>query len=216
MISIMTTALDTPDVPQHIVLTGVSWSYYEQTLAEIGNQPIRVAFLDGVMELMSPLPEHEGRKRALADLIAILATECQIARKSFGSTTFRREEKAAGSEPDECFYFHDIDSVKGMERFDPLVHRAPDLWIEVDVLSPSVPREPIYARLGVPEVWRHSGARLTVRLLTAEGVYVDSAASLAFPFLPMETFASFIPKMIDGDETQVLLEFRDWVRNLAR
>ena len=39
-----------------------------------------------------------------------------------------------------------------MKRFDPLTHRAPDLWVEVDLLNPSVPREPIYARLGVQEV----------------------------------------------------------------
>jgi Uma2 family endonuclease len=212
----MSTALDTPEIPQHIVLTGVSWFYYEQTLKEIGNQYIRVAFLDGMMELMSPLPDHDRPKKAIADLIVILAIECRIPRKSFGSTTFRVEEKAAGCEPDESFYFQEIDSVKAMERFDPIIHRAPDLWIEVDFLSSSVPREPIYARLGVPEIWRYSGGRLTVRLLTADGVYVDSATSRAFPFLPMAKFSRFVPKMIEGDETQVLLEFREWVRSLPR
>jgi len=205
----MDTLVNALDVPQHIVLYGVSWSYYEQTLSEIGNQPIRVAFLDGVMELMSPLPKHEGSKMAIGNLIVTLAVECRIPLKCFGSTTFRREEKAAGSEPDECFYFNEIESVKGMERFDPLLHGPPDLWVEVDVLNPSVPREPIYARLGVPEVWRYSGDRLAVRLLTPDGVYADSATSRAFPFLPMATFAGFIPKMVDGDEMRTLLEFRD-------
>ena len=56
------------------------------------------------------------------------------------------------------------------------------LWIEVDVFSPSVPREPICARLGVPEIWRYSNDGLTVRLLTPAGVYADSATSLGFPF----------------------------------
>jgi Uma2 family endonuclease len=129
---------------------------------------------------------------------------------------YRVEEKAVGSEPDECFYFNEIDSVKGMDHFDPLVHRAPDLWVEVDVLNASVPREPICARLGVPEIWRYGNNRLTVRLLTPAGVYADSATSLAFPFLPMATFASFIPKMVEGDEMGVLLDFREWVRRLPR
>jgi Uma2 family endonuclease len=210
----MTAAIGTRDLPQHIVLTGVSWEYYERTLAEIGNQTIRIAFLDGVMELMSPLPEHEGLKKAIGDLIATLAMERRIPRKSFGSTTFRRKEKAAGSEPDECFYFHEIDAVKGMKRFDPQLHRPPDLWVEVDLLSTSVPREPIYARLGVPEVWRYSEDGLSVRLLTANGIYADSSTRRVFPFLPMTAFASFIPNLIDRDETQVLLEFREWVRSL--
>jgi len=59
----MTTVLNLTEVPQHIVLAGVSWSYYEHTLAEIGKQPIRVAYLDGMMEIMSILPEHETAKR---------------------------------------------------------------------------------------------------------------------------------------------------------
>ncbi|HZK79632.1 MAG TPA: Uma2 family endonuclease [Humisphaera sp.] len=212
----MTLALQIPDSPQHIVLTGVSWSFYERTLEEVGNQSIRVAFLDGVMELMSPVPKHEGAKKAIGDLIATLAVERRIPRKSFGSATFRRQEKAAGSEPDECFYFREIDTVKGMARFDPLVHRPPDLWIEVDLLNPSVPREPIYARLGVPEVWRYSGNRLTVRLLTSAGIYADSATSRAFPFLPLVIFAGYIPRMIEQDETRVLRDFRDWVGSLPQ
>ena len=212
----MTLISETSIVQQRIVLHGVSWSYYERTLTEIGNQPVHVAFLDGVMELMSPLPEHEGPKLAIGNLVVALAVECQIPFKSFGSTTFRREEKHAGSEPDECFYFNDIDSVKGMKRFDPLVHRAPDLWIEVDLLSPSVPREAICARLGVPEIWRYTRDRLAVRLLTAGGVYADSATSLAFPFLPMAAFAGFIQEMIDEDEMKALLRFRKWVQGLPR
>jgi len=209
----MTTLAVLPD-QQHIVLRGVSWSYYEQTLNEIGEQPIHVAFLDGVMELMSPLPEHERPKKAIGNLIVIMAMERRVPLNSFGSTTFRREEKSAGSEPDECFYFNDLDSIKGMRRFNPLVHRAPDLWVEVDILSPSVPREPICARLGVPEIWRYSGAGLTVRLLTPAGIYADSPTSLAFPFLPMATFADFIEKMLAGDEMTTLLEFREWLRGL--
>jgi Uma2 family endonuclease len=199
---------------QHIVLRGVSWSYYEQTLNEIGNQPIHVTFLDGVMELMSPLPEHERPKKAIGNLIVTVAVERRIRLKCFGSTTFRREEKSAGSEPDECFYFNELESIKGMKRFNSLLHRPPDLWVEVDVLSPSVPREPICARLGVPEIWRYSGDGLVVRLLTSSGIYADSSSSVAFPFLPMAGFAGFIDKMLDGDEMSTLLEFREWLRGL--
>jgi len=202
-------------VEPHFVLTGVSWSYYERTLEELADQHVRVAYLDGVMEFMSPLPEHEGVKKAIANMIAVLAMARQIKLKSFGSTTFRREEKAAGSEPDECYYFGEIDSISGMKRFDPLVHRPPDLWIEVDLFGNSVPREPIYARLGVPEVWRYDQTgQLVIRLLTSEGSYTDSKTSKIFPFLPMVEFARFIPRMIEGDESAVMLDVVDWARQL--
>lgn len=212
----MTATLDILDIPQRIVLTNVSWSYYEQTLQEIGNGSIRVIFLDGMMELMSPLPEHTGIAVAIGDLIKAVAEERRIPRKSLGSTTFRRKEKSAGSEADDCFYLHEVESVKGMKRFDPLVHRAPDIWVEVDLFTSSIPREPICARLNVPELWRYSNDRLTVCLLTPGGIYADSETSRALPFLPLTTFARFIPKMIEGDQTQVLLEFRAWLRSLPQ
>ena len=212
----MPTTLDSREAPQHFVMSGVSWEYYEHTLEQIGDRPIRVAFLDGVIELMSPLPEHDTEKKAIGDLIAMLTFERGIPRKSFGSTTFRIKKKSAGAEADESFYFYDIESVKGMKRFDPAIHRAPDLWIEVDLLSPSVPREPIYARLGVPEIWRYHEEQLSVRLLSSGGTYEDSPTSKLFPFLDMNGFASFVPKMIAGDETRVLHEFQEWVRRLPR
>jgi Uma2 family endonuclease len=177
----------------------------------VGKQPVRIAFLDGVMEIMSILPEHESVRAAIGDLVKAFTQERQIARKSFGSTTFRREDKAVGAEPDECFYLNDIESVKGMKRFDPLVHRPPDLWIEVDIFNPSVPREPIYARLGVPEIWRFDGKCLTVRLLTAEGIYIDSVSSKALPELPMVPFSEFIQRMVEGNETDVMRHFIHWI-----
>lgn len=208
----MPDALDIETLPQHLVFTHVSWFFYEQLLEQIGNRPIRVAFLDGNLELMSPLPQHEAAKRAIGRLIETLTLEMGCPCKSFGSTTFRREEKAAGIEPDECYYFQDIAAVRGMKQFDPLIHRPPDLAVEVDIMSPSVPREPIYARLGVPEIWRFNGQQLSVRVLSSERIYADSPASRAFPFLPMSSFAEFIPAMIEDDETQVLMHFRNWVR----
>src|SRR4051812_5813836 len=112
--------VDDVDALQHFTLSGVSWDYYEHTLKEIGNRPIRVSFLDGEIEIMSPLPEHESIKRAAGRLVEALSEEIDLPCKSFGSTTFRQENKSAGTEPDECYYFAHADVVKGMKRFDPL------------------------------------------------------------------------------------------------
>ncbi len=198
---------------QHLVLTGVSWSYYEQTLEQIGDRPIRVTFLDGNLEIMSPLPEHETAKRAIGRLIETLTLELRWPHKSFGSTPFRQEKRAAGTEADESYYFQDIAAVKGMKRFDPAIHRAPDLAIEVDILNPSIPREPVFARLGVPEIWRFNGSRLIIRLLGQDGAYADAPASRIFPFLSMDVFVAFVLRMINEDETEVVRDFRDWIHS---
>jgi len=67
----------------------------------------------------------------------------------------------------------------------------------------------------VPEVWRYDQTgQLVIRLLTSEGSYTDSKTSKIFPFLPMVEFARFIPRMIEGDESAVMLDVVDWARQL--
>lgn len=207
------TLLDPAPAPQHLTLHGVSWAYYEHTLEQIGDRPIRVAYLDGSIEIMSPLPKHEQIKRAIGRLIEELSVGLGIPTASLGSATFRAEDQSAGAEPDECYYFREIASVKSMERFDPLVHRPPDLVVEVDVWSPSIPREPIYARLKVPELWRYSNNQFRIRQLES-GAYMNAPASRAFPALPIAAFVPFIRRMVEEDETLVVRDFREWIRSL--
>lgn len=211
----MSTALKTTSERHGVTLHGVSWGFYEQTLREVGGQPLRFTYLDGSLEIMSPLPEHEAVKTAICGLVDMLTYVTHRPRKSFGSATFRREDKSAGTEPDACYYFTNIDRVKGMKRFDAAVHPAPDLVIEVDLLSASIPREPVYARLGVPEIWRYDLNGLAVRALSAEKTYAGASASQFFPYLPLEPFTAFIRRMVDEEETTVLAEFAQWLKTLG-
>ncbi len=201
---------------QHIVLDNVSWQFYERLLAEIGNRPIRVTFDEGSIEIMPPLAEHEHPSRAIGALAQILAVELNIPMSCYGSTTFRREEKQKGLEPDDCFYIANESRVRGMKDFDPTVLPPPDLVIEVDITRRSIPRQPIYAALGVPEIWRYDAKGLAVLLLRDDGKYERDEASRAFPFLPMLEFEKFVKRMEFEEQTSVLREFRDWVKTLVR
>src|SRR5437667_1445017 len=101
----MTTAASIPLAEQqHIVLWDVSWGFYERLLEEIGDRPIRVTFDEGSIEIMSPLPKHEWAKRAIGSLVEEMTIEVGLPLTRFGSTTFRREDKQKGLEPDECYY----------------------------------------------------------------------------------------------------------------
>ncbi|HZK79488.1 MAG TPA: hypothetical protein VFC46_00435 [Humisphaera sp.] len=53
----MTYVAPMPAAAKHTVLHGVTWDDYENLLAEIGDGSTRVTFLDGSMEIISPLPE---------------------------------------------------------------------------------------------------------------------------------------------------------------
>lgn len=86
--------------------------------------------------------------------------------------TFRRQDKDRGLEPDECYWLQNWQAMCGVRDFDPLIHPAPDLVLEVDVSRSSIDRIRIFAALGVKEVWRYRrSGQLEVRVLGSQGEY---------------------------------------------
>jgi Uma2 family endonuclease len=203
------------DDQQHLVLEDMSWEFYEKLLKEIGDRHIRVTFDDGRMEIMSPLPRHEWYGEWIGHLLILMCVDLSIRVQPLGSTTFRAKAKKKGLEPDRCYYVRNADAVAKMGReFNANVDPPPDLAVEIDITSRSVPREPIYAELGVPELWRYDATGLHVLHLTRQRKYARRKQSLAFPFLPMDDFAAFIPRMHDEDQLRVFKDFRAWIASL--
>ena len=91
----------------------------------------------------------------------------------------------------------------------------PDLVIEVDITSGSLDKFPIYAQVGVPEVWRYDGQRLRIYVLTAER-YVESDASLALPLLTSTRLSEALAQSKTLKRTALLRSFRTWVRQERR
>ena len=200
-----------PSGGQHFVFDDVSWDFYERTLKAVGERHIRVTFDEGRLELMSPLPEHEVGKRAVGRLIEQLTLELDLPIASFGSTTFRRKDRNKGAEPDECYYFRHEAQMRGRKRLNLKRDPAPELVVEIDITSPSVPREPIYAALGVPEIWRSNGRRIQC-LHLIDGAYHPRKHSLALPFIEPAQLQQFVNEMGLRGETAALRTFVKWVR----
>jgi Uma2 family endonuclease len=206
--------IDLADV-EHLTLSNVPWDFYEQVLATLESGATRVTFADGEIEIISPLPKHEQWISRIGRLLEMLALEKRIPIESLGSTTFRSKPKQKGLEPDRCYYVQHADAVGDIEgAFDPATQLPPDLAIEIDITRRSIPREPIYAALRVPELWRFDGSRLQIRLLNTSGAYEDASSSLAFPFLPMPEFMSFVKRMATDPQLKLFDEFRAWVRSI--
>jgi Uma2 family endonuclease len=145
-------------------------------------------------------------------MIKAILEELDTPRLSLGSTTFRRRLKKKGLEPDDCFYIKNRALIVGKKRINVPKDPPPDLAVEIDVTSRSVARLPIYAALGVPEVWRYDGKTLECRLLRG-GEYVRSEFSLAFPKLRVADLRPFIRSAEEtGDQTASLKAFRAWLR----
>jgi Uma2 family endonuclease len=203
-------------VEQRVVLYDISWDTYERLLADhLDNSVPHFTYDRGVLAIVSPLPEHEKVNRTISLLVELLAEEFEVDLENLGSTTFKREDWKRGFEPDTCFYIQNEERVRGKADLDLNVDPPPDLVIEVDITSPSVPRFPIYARFGVPEVWRYEGERVLIYGLR-EAEYVELSQSVALPILTSAVLTRFVRDGLTTRRRTWMREVREWARNHNR
>jgi Putative restriction endonuclease len=79
-----------------------------------------------------------------------------------------------------AFYLDHAEAVAPDCPLDLTVDPPPDLVIEVDITRSSLDKLPIYAALGIPEVWRYTAGEVEMRCLTADA-YAVSDTSRALP-----------------------------------
>ncbi|MCY7332669.1 MAG: Uma2 family endonuclease [Pseudanabaena sp. CAN_BIN31] len=201
-----------PLAEQRILLHNVSWETFERLLADIGDRRDSLFhYIDGNLEIMSPLSLHEGSNRFIDDLIRAYADELEIDLRKLGSLLMRIPELKVGCEPDSCYYIKNEPVIRAQENIIVGQDPPPDLVLEVDITNPSDRRLPIYARLGVPEVWRYDGYSLEF-LALQNGEYNPIEHSLSFPQLPAAIIVEHLQKRLTLGESKALREFRAWVR----
>lgn len=187
----MTPLLIPPNIPEtrsdRVVLRDISWSTYQALVVELESQSGKHLTYDrGTLEISMPLPPHERFKGWLRRIIEIATEELEIEICSLGSCTWSRKDLQKGLEADECYYIQNESRIRGkMQIIDLTVDPPPDLAIEIDISSPSLPRLPIYAALGVPEIWQCNGKQIKL-LQLVQGRYVERSQSLALPSLKSE------------------------------
>jgi len=180
-------ALPFPEVPaaalaqdQFVVLHGVEWKTY-CALRELFDSPsVRMTYLKGALEIMSPSRRHEGYKKRIARLLELFALERDIAISGYGSTTFRKAMEERGLEPDECY-------VLGRELTDD---DYPDIALEVVISSGGINKLEVYRGLGVREVWFWYEGRFHLYALETAG-YASIERSALIPELDFDELAAF-------------------------
>jgi Uma2 family endonuclease len=205
------TAILTPPL-SGIVLKGIHWDTYQALVRDLESQPSRrLTYDNGSLEIWMPLPPHESYKRWLGRLVEIVTEELDIEIRSLSASTWSREDLAKGVEADECYYIQNEAVIRGKMAIDLTVDPPPDLAIEIDITSPSLPRLPIYRALGVPEVWRFDGSRLQF-LSLIDGEYREVTTSIAISLLTVELVQTFLQEASEMGETSWAKQVRRWVR----
>lgn len=197
---------------QRVLLNGVSWETYQRLLAEHeGNSSTHFAYNQGQLEIMVLSGTHERRSRALSSLVTILAEESAINAVNFGSTTFQREDLERGFEPDSCFYIQNELLVRDKLEIDLSVDPAPDLVIEIDITSPSLKKFPLFAALGIAEVWRYDGERVSIWRLLGDN-YRETTHSQQIPIASGPQLTEFLEAELGTPRLTWTQRVRAWAQ----
>jgi Uma2 family endonuclease len=143
----MATTITSPPVAaraedQRVTLHDVSWADFEIILHIRGDPAgVRLTYLNGMLELMSPSVDHEGVKKTIPRLLEAYAEERALPLNGFGSWTLKNPARARALEPDECYAL----SLGRPAR--------PDLAIEVIWTPGGIDKLEVHRGLGIREVW---------------------------------------------------------------
>ncbi|MBD2451274.1 Uma2 family endonuclease [Nostoc sp. FACHB-152] len=187
-----------------VTIPDVSWTEFEAILEELGHKRrARIAYSQGTLEIMVPLPEHEKPKELISDFVKTLLRYQGRRYEPFGSTTFKKLG-TAGVEPDACFYIQNYQRMIGRRRLEP-DDPPPDLAIQSDVTSKT--KLDAYRAVGVPELWVYDNGTLNIYVLS-DGIYLISDTSPLFEDIPIkQIIPTFVERAWQVGNLQALEEF---------
>lgn len=197
---------------QKVILSGVSWETYERLLTEHNeDNGTHFFFNNGVLEIMVLSYEHEHLRETFILFINTVTEEWKVEIEGAGSTTFQREDVQKGFEPDASYYIRDPERIRGKKRLDLRKDPPPDLVIEIDITSPSLDKLPIYAAVGVLEVWRYDGTDLLFYRLRGRK-FVRTKESSLLPGLTSKEVLHLVEERRNLTRLEWLRQVRQWAQ----
>jgi Uma2 family endonuclease len=195
------------------VIVNASWDTYTRLLLERGHQhSARLSYGDGQLEISTIQPRREWIKRLIERIIDTVAEAARIHVAPIGMTTLKRADLFKGAEPDSAYYIRPPRGRRMQPELDLLVDPPPDLIVEVDITSDSMPKASLYAALGIREWWKFEGAALRILTLGPDG-YRQQDSSPLLPPVTARAIESFLATAEEMESFEWTASIRDWVRS---
>jgi Uma2 family endonuclease len=193
-----------PNAIDHFVyLRDVSFRAYEALLEMRGERSVpRIAYSQGVLELMTPSRFHEQDRKRFARLLEAWAEETGVQLEGVGSWPLKSRSEERGAEPDECYT---VGRVVGDDEDDG---DRLDIAIEVIWTAGGLDKLEIYRKLGVREVWFYERDTLTFFALRGES-YEECPRS---PLLPGADPDLFLRCMAESSQVAAVRALRAAIR----
>lgn len=200
---------------ERIYATGVPWDTYAM-LSEFRDEhrrAVRIAFLDGKIEITKTTYRTERLRVRVGLVISSLFHEFQLPCIGSRSTTFQRSENKVGFEANDSYYIENYKHLLGLDDIDLAIHPPPDLALELDFES-QFSKEPVYAGLGIPELWLWDGTAIAFRRLQADGRYAQITHSVAIPSASDIEVTEIVSSQVVEDDLAFMRRARDWASRL--
>lgn len=173
---------DTPREDHVVHLHGVTWEDYERLLEIRGDRSApRIAYLRGVVEIMSPSRDHEVIKSFIGRLAEVWCLDRGVDIMPYGSWTLKDQAEERAVEPDECYVF----GTEPRER--------PQLAIEVEWTRAGIDKLEMYRKLGVDEVWYWRRGIIEV-FVRSRDKFRKAPRSRLLPDLDLDLLASMLDR----------------------
>jgi Uma2 family endonuclease len=194
------------------IVEGVTWQDYLKLMEATPDLSLPHTYDEGTLEVMSPQKDHAWAAKLIDRMIGAMALDLDIPIQSTGRTSLRSVDRRGGLEPDHSYYIANEPRVRCKYTYDPEYDPPPDLVLEVDVTPISVPRMPVFAKIGLPELWRCRRLQVEFYRLAPTGSYEAVTHSVGFPFLKPADLVRFVKRHAEIDETALVREFLAWAR----
>jgi len=103
--------------------------------------------------------------------------------------------------------------MRGKDNVDLAFDPPPDLTIEVDVKHSSLNRMSIFSAVGILEVWRYDGEKLTIYLLRGDK-YQESETSSVLPLVTARKLTQLVEMGRNSTRRNFLLQIKEYTDEL--
>lgn len=199
---------------KRVALRGLGWQNFQQILHALPQtRTAQLSYVDGTLEIVMPLEDHESASELIGLFIRILVVEMGLKLKSMRSTTLARPDLNRGAEPDNAYYIQNQPQVAG-RTIDLQKDPPPDLVVEIDITHTDIDKNSLYAQLRVPEFWRYNGQQWRIYQLQSDS-YREVDRSPTFAWVEKADLYRFL-EQAQQDEAAAEKTFRAWVKQRVK
>ncbi|MBW4654097.1 MAG: Uma2 family endonuclease [Kaiparowitsia implicata GSE-PSE-MK54-09C] len=206
---------------QRVVLPNVSWRQFQALQQEVEGDT-RLTYWGNRLEMMTPLPDHQRCRNLLDSLIQLIADVRSQSIRAIAPVVLLDSHQLCAISPDAVYYRDPPplpdDRIDVIPQIDIVQMPPPNLALEIVLNASSVDKFPIYASLGIEEVWRgqlqpHRNQplqlKMTLHRLQDDG-YSPIPASELFPAVTPAVIQNFIDQSETLSLVKALTLLRAW------